>query len=222
MSWYIGIDPGVSGGIAAVSCVPGLQIGAMKMPATDRDLYVALKALIAENVQNGHPLAVLERVSSSPQMGVVSAFTFGRGVGALKMALAALEIPYDEVTPQKWQLVMGCRSGGDKNITKRRAQQLFPALAITHATADALLLAEYCRRLHRGSHVEKQKQGVYSREEFERDAKGQTGEDIATRHRIGRAAHAREAHRPRERGNLPGAGEPEGPGPDAAREDLRR
>jgi Holliday junction resolvasome RuvABC endonuclease subunit len=150
MSWYIGIDPGVSGGIAAVSCVPGLQIDAMKMPATDRDLYVALKALIAENVQNGHPLAVLERVSSSPQMGVVSAFTFGRGVGALKMALAALEIPYDEVTPQKWQLVMGCRSRGDKNVTKRRAQQLFPALTITHATADALLMAEYCRRVHRG------------------------------------------------------------------------
>ena len=38
-------------------------------------------------------------------------------------------------------------SKGDKNVTKRRAQELFPGARVTHAVADALLLAEYCRRL---------------------------------------------------------------------------
>jgi hypothetical protein len=38
-------------------------------------------------------------------------------------------------------------SKGDKNVTKRRAQQLFPQLKVTHAIADALLIAEYGRRV---------------------------------------------------------------------------
>jgi hypothetical protein len=88
--------------------------------------------------------------SASPQMGVTSAFTFGKGYGGLLMLLTALDIPFDQITPRKWQTAMGCLSGGDKNVTKRRAQQLFPKLTITHAIADALLLAEFCRRV-RGS-----------------------------------------------------------------------
>ena len=63
------------------------------------------------------------------------------------MALCAATIPYEEVTPQKWQKALGCRTGGDKNVSKARAQALFPLQNITHAIADALLLAEYCRRL---------------------------------------------------------------------------
>ncbi len=35
---------------------------------------------------------------------------------------------------------------GDKNVSKRRAQELFPALKVTHAIADALLIAEFARR----------------------------------------------------------------------------
>jgi len=37
-------------------------------------------------------------------------------------------------------------TGGDKNVSKRRAQELFPEIKITHAIADALLIAEYARR----------------------------------------------------------------------------
>ena len=33
----------------------------------------------------------------------------------------------------------------DKNVTKNRAQQLWPTIKVTHAIADALLLGEYCR-----------------------------------------------------------------------------
>ena len=79
-------------------------------------------------------------------MGCVSAFTFGRGYGALLMALTAARIPFDVVQPAKWQQGLGCRSGGDKHVTKRRAQQLFPSVTVTHALADALLIAEFCRR----------------------------------------------------------------------------
>lgn len=141
---FIGIDPGVSGGVAMLDSDGRVQ-AALRMPSTERDvLELLMPGLIASALPTR---ALLERVYSSPQMGVVSAFTFGKGYGGLKMALAASRIPYDEIAPAKWQLVMGCRSKGDKNTTKRRAQQLFPNVKVTHAIADALLLAECCRRL---------------------------------------------------------------------------
>lgn len=149
---FIGIDPGVSGGIA---CIDDHAIvhGTFKMPETDRDLWDVLDEI--ESRWHHPPIAVrgvLEKVNSGvfgkpgQRMGVVSAFTFGQGVGRLRMALIAAGIPFDEVLPVKWQTELSCRSRGDKNITKGRAQQLFPQVKVTHAIADALLLAEYGRR----------------------------------------------------------------------------
>jgi hypothetical protein len=92
------------------------------------------------------PKAYIELVHSSPQMGVKSAFTFGNGFGHLEMALTAAGIPFERVRPQVWQKALGCLTKGDKNVSKRRAQELFPQLKVTHATADALLIAEYGRR----------------------------------------------------------------------------
>lgn len=144
--FYLGIDPGLSGGIA-VLCEDGSLCDKWKMPQTPIDVYEVFQSVALL----GPVRAMLERVSASPQMGVVSAFTFGAGYGALQMALAATKIPYDLVTPVKWQTALGCRTQGDKNVSKRRAQQLFPSIQITHAVADALLLAEYARRVDRGA-----------------------------------------------------------------------
>jgi crossover junction endodeoxyribonuclease RuvC len=158
---YLGIDPGVAGGIAAVNA-EGRAVATTKMPESERELLTFFQNLAAATLDEGGQTrirAVLERVSSSPQMGVVSAFTFGRGVGQLRMALLAAEIPFDEVTPGVWQKAMGVRQQTgkttlgathvkDKNIAKRRAQDLFPTMTITHALADALLIAEFCRRSH--------------------------------------------------------------------------
>lgn len=153
---FVGIDPGVGGGIAAVDG-SGSVVAVSKMPETDRELFDLLaKVVDASLLENGttQVRAVIERVWSSPQMGVASSFKFGTNVGACRMALAAAGIPFDEVLPTKWQTAMGCRvgksrasgGGGDKNITKRRAQALFPGIKVTHAISDSLLLAEFCRR----------------------------------------------------------------------------
>jgi len=145
---YIGIDPGQSGGIAVIRPAGPPQLE--KMPATDADLLALLEAIVQGRTWPPRAHAVLERVHSMPKQGHVGAFTFGRSYGALQMALAAAGIPFDLVTPQKWQAALGCRSGGKKNVTKRRAQALFPGVTITHATADALLMVEYCRRIRSG------------------------------------------------------------------------
>lgn len=140
---YIGVDPGVGGGIAFITG-EGTFVEACRMPETEADILHVL----GKSEYSTSNRAILERVRSSPQMGVVSAFTFGCGYGGLRMALHACGIPFDEVTPLKWQNVLGCRTRGDKNVTKRRAQELFHGVKVTHAIADALLLAEYGRRAY--------------------------------------------------------------------------
>lgn len=140
---FLGIDPGVGGGLACLNH-DGTVRWAVPMPETDGDLLVTL--MTARENAPSLCRAVLEKVHSSPQMGVTSAFTFGTQYGRCRMALAALHIPFDEVSPPRWQRKLECLSGGDKHVTKARAQQLFPHVKVTNATADALLLAEYSRR----------------------------------------------------------------------------
>ena len=142
----IGIDPGKSGGIAVIDR-NGIA-AAHKMPATIGDLWDLIHEIKASNKtrERRSGFAYLEKVHAMPRQGVVSTFTFGHGFGALEMALTAAGIPYELVTPNKWMKAMGCQTGGDKNVTKAAAQRLFPELTITHAIADALLIAEYGRR----------------------------------------------------------------------------
>lgn len=139
MSHIIGIDPGQSGGIAILG---GETPEAHKMPETVGDLVDLLRSLSVA----GARIAYVERVSTSPQMGVVSAGTFMRGLGNIEAACYAVGIRLEWVLPTKWQKAIGCMTGGDKNVSKRKAQELFPTLKITHAIADSLLLAEYGRR----------------------------------------------------------------------------
>jgi hypothetical protein len=140
MKLHIGIDPGLSGGIAFIP--DNGTPWAHKMPETDKDLM----ELFRDSINLAIPKALIELVHSSPQMGVKSAFTFGEGYGRLQMALTALGIPYERIRPAMWQKAMGCMTKGDKNVSKRKAQELFPDIKVTHAIADALLIAEYNRR----------------------------------------------------------------------------
>jgi hypothetical protein len=124
-----------------------------KMPETLADLW-EMFASIVHNETQGMCFAYLEDVQpgglhrgKEGTMGAKSSFTFGRGYGNLEMALIAAGIPFERVRPQKWQQSMGCLTKGDKNVSKRKAQELFPALKLTHATSDAILIAEYGRRI---------------------------------------------------------------------------
>lgn len=137
---FFGIDPGKSGAVSAMwdDGVPSTSF--CKLSETEQDIADWFQQFDLAKAK-----AVLERVSASPQMGVVSAFTFGRSYGFLRGVLCGLRIPVAEVAPAKWQAAFGCRTKGDKNISKSAAQQRWPSLKITHANADSLLLAEYGR-----------------------------------------------------------------------------
>lgn len=143
---YLGADPGQSGGIAWV----GATCFGYAMPETERGLYCLLEELQGEY---DFKLCYLEKVHSMPAQGVASSFKFGVNVGLLRMALIATNIPFQEVTPQAWQKGLGLRhrkKGEPQGDWKRHllavAQQLFPTISVTLKTADALLIAEWCRR----------------------------------------------------------------------------
>lgn len=137
----MGVDPGASGGITIID-PEGHVIDCIKMPDTDADLCQLFR-IVAATIR----LAFIEAVHSMPGQGVASSFKFGANYGGLRMALMAHAIPMESVQPRTWQKEMKCLTGGDKNVSKRRAQELFPALTITHAIADSLLIAEYGRRI---------------------------------------------------------------------------
>jgi hypothetical protein len=128
------------------------------MPATERDLWDVIRRLNYPGT-NGLAFAVVEKVTG--YVGGVgntgaSQFKFGTNYGLCRMALIAAGIPFEEVMASVWQRAMGIppKKGKSqiehKNVLKQRAQQLFPDAQITLATADAILIAEFCRRKKTG------------------------------------------------------------------------
>jgi hypothetical protein len=143
----LGIDPGKSGGLALF--MPSATIPQVWAVAqTPRDVWDQMKSLIA---MAGPTIRVmLESVHSMPTDGGKASFTFGKWVAYMEICLIGNGVPYEVVKPKDWQSKMECLTGGDKNISKQRAQALFPTLSFTHATAEASLIAEYARRLWLG------------------------------------------------------------------------
>jgi crossover junction endodeoxyribonuclease RuvC len=136
----MGIDPGASGGIAILS--EDEQFVLSMKDKTEADINDWL-------VDNPKPkMCYLEKVHAMPGQGVTSCFSFGRNYGFLRGLLISRGIPFEDVRPLQWQKYLQCQTKGDKNVTKAKAQQLFPHLKITHAIADSLLIAEYGRRVH--------------------------------------------------------------------------
>lgn len=93
---FLGIDPGASGAIAALS--PDFHPVAVL--DYDRELCASWVRNIAEQ-QN--LLAFIEHVHAMPKNGAVSMFNFGANFGWWKGLLDGCEIPFVMVDPKKWQ-----------------------------------------------------------------------------------------------------------------------
>jgi len=148
----IGIDPGTKGGLALLTLdahvVETIPLEGLKK----REVAYALRNWME---LFPHIEAIwLEKVGYIKGDGAGGSFTFGNVFGILEgatLALAADKLHY--VYPQMWMASLGCMTGGNKNVSKNMAISLFPAYhaerprGITHGVADALLIAEYGRRM---------------------------------------------------------------------------
>jgi hypothetical protein len=157
---FLGIDPGASGGIAVLSLDHVLET--WKMPDTEGDIAELIDSLAPRIT-----FCLIEAVHSLPKQGVSSTFAFGRNYGFLRGRLIG-KIPFEEIPPGKWQAQMGVKPIKDepktahKNRLKAKAQQLFPHHKMTHAIADAALIAEYTYR-SRISMIPKQRKPAMAR-----------------------------------------------------------
>ena len=158
---YLGIDPGKNGGLAICSDSGQIhQEYLWRMPETERDiddLFVKVRpwtrfAYIEKvsarpayhETKETDEVTGKERVLLEVTQGIASTFKFGMAFGFLRGLLIAHKFEFDTVVPAVWQFKMHCMSGGDKRVTKARAQELFPFLKITHYTADAALISKFC------------------------------------------------------------------------------
>ncbi len=141
----LGLDPGWSGGAALLN-EDGTLLGVTSFAnKTEADIISEVQAICLSS-----PIVYIERVHSMPAQGVSSSFKFGWIYGLLRGLVIGSSRVID-VTPQAWQKALGCLTKGDKNISKAKAQSLFPGVKVTHATADALLLAYYGYTKERGA-----------------------------------------------------------------------
>lgn len=153
MTWIIGIDPGLTGGIAvldengalqAISDFPIIRDGKLSWVDGGR-----LQSFLIDTLHGRPARALVERVQAFPKQGRSSAFNFGVGFGSILSVLQARHIAIELVTPQTWKRAMGLTS--DKNASLHKARLLFPAADLPFSKhdgrAEALLLAQYGLRV---------------------------------------------------------------------------
>ena len=154
MRRYIGIDPGRSGSMAMVD-----DLGHVEIVPFDEEQY---RQKLEEWKQDDVVCAV-EKVSAFPGQGVSSVFNFGFNFGWILGLLYALRIPTNLVSPQQWKKALGLMTS--KAVSKPEKKQktidamkrMFPNVSLKRTErsktdddgcADALAIAEFCRRTY--------------------------------------------------------------------------
>jgi hypothetical protein len=147
---YIGIDPGLSGGIAWDS---GNLPAGIPMPETDSDICEVITQLAIEGSHRNLTL-VIEDVPKYVGTNIPgsSVFPLAFNCGLLRGVALALKIPIILVKPHDWQrhFRLGTKKDAGsttiwKNKLKGEAQRRFPHLKVTLKTADSLLILAFAR-----------------------------------------------------------------------------
>ncbi len=138
----LGVDVGKHGALAVISITGDLlAVASFSGKTTEQIVWYVYNYL--PYTTN----AYIEQVSSSPQQGVVSAFTFGKNYGALLGALYSHPKVVTKIRPSEWQGALGCLSGGSKKSLLEFAKKLYPeehkAKMFNKSSADAVLIAHY-------------------------------------------------------------------------------
>jgi crossover junction endodeoxyribonuclease RuvC len=149
----IALDPGLSGAIAIFK---DNTVTAQPFPVAGKALDLAALTKI---IQDAAPsLAVIEKVASMPGQGVASTFKFGMGYGVLLGITAALGIPTELVTPQRWKGAILAGTPKDKDAAIAYCRRAFPKIQLIQSRcrtphdglADALCLLQFGLREFQG------------------------------------------------------------------------
>lgn len=151
----IGIDPGLWGCVAVIAA-PGVRVYdtptyLIHGKKEKREYDLPTMRSILECWVSDDTWVFVEAVHAMPKQGVISMFSFGRGLGLWEGMVAALKMRCTMVPPQSWQKTMLAGMPKGKGSSLSVAKHLFPSVELSrvkdHNRADALLLAEYGRRM---------------------------------------------------------------------------
>lgn len=120
----VGIDPGLSGGVALLD--NGQLRMAIDMPQLGGEIDVADLCDTLEQV-SPH-VVVIEVVHAMPKQGVSSTFNFGLSTGMIIGAVKAMRHPLARMRPIDWKRANGL-VGRDKTASRKLAQELWPDMA---------------------------------------------------------------------------------------------
>ena len=149
----LGIDPGLSGGMAIVAgergSVPRL-LAVEDIPTHGENAKRRVDAIaVMQFIRGNMPdYGVIERAQAMPDQGSSSGFIYGRAVGALETCIEGLLIPNRVVEASAWKKANGLIKA-DKEQSRQRAIKLFPgnhnffARKKDHNRAEAALIAWY-------------------------------------------------------------------------------
>lgn len=157
---YLGIDPGAKGAVGSIieSVAGGCSRLVVDLPGSRYELIAMMNGAAGPRGAESQCFAALERPGYGPPMGKSAAVKLRESYERCAMALVAAGIPFEEVSPQTWkkEIFKGAeilKGKEGKARARARAAELFPSLADQVARvkddgrAEALLLAEYARRL---------------------------------------------------------------------------
>jgi crossover junction endodeoxyribonuclease RuvC len=157
MRCFLGIDPGLRGGIAALDAT-GAVIGTWPMPVAGGEINAAgladlLRCVRCLDGQVDIARVCLEKVGAMPKQGVASTFAFGTGWGIVRGVCTALSVSVVLVPATVWKKRVLVGFTHDKNGALRlcasrwpTAELVLPGCRVPHdGIADALCLAEYGR-----------------------------------------------------------------------------
>jgi crossover junction endodeoxyribonuclease RuvC len=123
----LGIDIGVTGGIAVLSASGELiEVHVMPRLADGRRAVNLLASIVSASHATR---AFVEHVSARPGEGAVGAFAFGRSRGVIEGVLAAAGVRCQFLTPTCWKRAVGLPRGRDKGASRAAAIQRWPAKA---------------------------------------------------------------------------------------------
>lgn len=155
-----GIDPGFTGAIATIEDGQGyvIDMPIIKTVKKAKNGKTSTKSEldgvgVRSFLEKENPSHVfIEKAQTMPDQGVASSGRYMDSYGQIKGICIGLGLPYTLVHPRTWKKLIMHDMGKEKGESIVRAKQLFPSVDLPlkkdHGKADALLIAEYGRRIY--------------------------------------------------------------------------
>ena len=149
----IGIDPGLSGGIAILDDLKVFDFFDMPIMSEGKKNKNQLNSaqlvnIIKKHIVSGNTFVIVEQVSAMPGQGVTSMFNFGQTFGSIKGICAALNLPIFYVRPAKWKKHFELINAS-KDASRTKVIEMYPSISDRLRKkkdvnkADAILIARY-------------------------------------------------------------------------------